>query len=67
MSPHNCGRFRPTLDSADRPDARRRTMISSLQIRFSEAQKRSDAKAKRALFREAIYLGIQPHLFTDEH
>ncbi|MFL2496988.1 MAG: hypothetical protein ACJ0GQ_07515 [Parasynechococcus sp.] len=42
-------------------------MISSLQIRFSEAQKRSDAKAKRALFREAIYLGIQPHLFTDEH
>tara|TARA_B100001741_G_C16306517_1_gene483803 strand:- start:489 stop:614 length:126 start_codon:yes stop_codon:yes gene_type:complete len=41
-------------------------MISSLQIRFSEAQKRSDAKAKRALFR-AIYLGIQPHLFTDEH
>ena len=42
-------------------------MISSLQIRFSEAQKRSDAKAKRALFQEAIYLGIQPHLFTDEH
>ena len=42
-------------------------MISSLQKRFSEAHQRGDAKAKQALFREAIYLGIQPQLFTNEH
>ena len=42
-------------------------MTSSLQRRFREAHQRGDAKAKRVLFREAIYLGIQPHLFTDEH
>lgn len=42
-------------------------MISSLQRRFREAHQRGDAMAKQALFREAIYLGIQPQLFTDEH
>ena len=42
-------------------------MISSLQRRFSEAQKLGDAKAKQALFREATYLGIQPQLFSNEH
>ena len=42
-------------------------MISSLQRRFREAHQRGDAKAKRVLFREAISLGIQPHLFTDKH
>ena len=55
------------LDPADQPDARRRTLISSLQLRYREALKRGDAKAKLMLFREAIYLDIQPQLFTDDH
>ena len=57
----------PFLTPADRPDARRRTLISSLQLRYGEAQKRGDSKAKLVLFREAVYLGIQPQLFTDDH
>jgi hypothetical protein len=55
------------LDPADQPDARRKTLISSLQLRYREAHNRGDAKAKLVLFREAIYLGIQPQLFTDDH
>ena len=57
----------PCLDPADQLDARRRTLISSLQLRYREALKRGDAKAKLMLFREAIYLDIQPQLFTDDH
>ena len=37
------------------------------QLRYGEAQKRGDAKATLVLFREAVYLGIQPQLFTDDH
>ena len=55
------------MDPADQPDARRRTLISSLQLRYRDAQKRGDAKAKLVLFREAVYLGIQPQLFSDDH
>ena len=46
------------------PDARRRRLIASLQQRFRLAEKRRDSRAKQELFREAIYLGIQPQLFT---
>ena len=31
-----------------------------------EAVRRDDAEAKQALFKEAVYLGIQPELFTGE-
>jgi len=43
---------------------RQRSLIASLQLRFRLAEQRQDAAAKQALFREAIHLGIQPHLFT---
>ena len=43
------------------------TLIASLRERFRLAEHNRDAKAKQALFREAIYLGIQPQLFTEIH
>lgn len=43
------------------------TLIASLRERFRLAEQNSDAKAKQALFREAIYLGIQPQVFTEIH
>ena len=44
---------------------RQTTLIASLRERFRLAEQNRDAKAKQALFREAIYLGIQPQLFTE--
>ena len=46
---------------------RQTTLIASLRERFRLAEQNRDAKAKQALFREAIYLGIQPQLFTEIH
>ncbi len=46
---------------------RQTTLIASLRERFRLAEQNSDAKAKQALFREAIYLGIQPQVFTEIH
>ena len=43
---------------------RRQALVSSLQDRYRLANDRADALAKQALFREAVYLGIQPSLFT---
>ena len=43
---------------------RQRSLIASLQLRFRLAEQKQDVAAKQALFREAIHLGIQPHLFT---
>ena len=48
-------------------DARKRRLVASLQQRFRLAEESRDARAKQALFREAVYLGIQPQLFTDDH
>ena len=66
QSPHNepsdCCHV---LDPVPNPDARRRRLIASLQQRFRLAEERRDSRAKQELFREAIYLGIQPQLFTD--
>ena len=45
-------------------DQRRDSMIRSLRDRFRKADESGDARAKQALFREAIYLGIQPEQFT---
>ncbi|MBL6794219.1 MAG: hypothetical protein ISQ50_05165 [Synechococcus sp. BS307-5m-G36] len=48
-------------------DARQRRLVESLQQRFRLAEETRDARAKQELFREAVYLGIQPQLFTDPH
>ncbi|MEC7249571.1 MULTISPECIES: hypothetical protein [unclassified Synechococcus] len=53
------------MDNSPVVDARRQQLIASLRQRFRLAQDRDDSRAKQELFREAIYLGIQPHLFTD--
>ena len=45
-------------------DQRGDSMIRSLRDRFRKADESGDARAKQALFREAIYLGIQPEQFT---
>ena len=57
--------LRFVLDNSPVVDARRQQLIASLRQRFRLAQDRDDSRAKQELFREAIYLGIQPHLFTD--
>ncbi len=46
---------------------RQTTLIASLRERYRLAEQNRDAKAKQALFREAIYLGIQPQVFTEIH
>lgn len=46
-------------------DPRRQALIDSLRSRFQEAESQSDAAAKQALFKEAVYLGIQPEEFTE--
>ena len=47
-------------------EARRQGLIASLQLRWAAAQKQGDAAAKQALFKEAVYLGIQPHDYQVE-
>jgi hypothetical protein len=49
-------------DTKPQVDRRRQALIESLQLRFSQACQRRDASAKQALFKEAVYLGIQPTL-----
>ena len=46
---------------------RQTRLIASLRERFLLAEQNRDNKAKQALFREAIYLGIQPQVFTKIH
>ena len=48
-------------------DSRQRRLVESLRQRFRLADERGDACAKQELFREAVYLGIQPDLFTEPH
>jgi len=45
--------------------AQRLALIDSLRRRYAKALANDDAEAKQALFREAVYLDIQPGLFTD--
>jgi hypothetical protein len=49
-------------DTNPQVDHRRQALIESLRLRFSQACQRRDAGAKQALFKEAVYLGIQPTL-----
>jgi len=55
----------PGSDTAGGTDLRRETLIASLHQRFARAQARGDAEAKQALFREAVYLNLQPELWQD--
>jgi len=45
-------------------ERQRKTLIESLRVRFAKAEADNDAEAKAALFKEAVYLGIQPDAFT---
>lgn len=45
-------------------DRQRQTLVDSLRLRFARAVADNDADAKAALFKEAVYLGIQPDAFT---
>jgi hypothetical protein len=47
-------------------DPRQQALVLSLRQRMAEARARGDAKAHQALFREAVYLGIQPNLLDVE-
>jgi hypothetical protein len=47
-------------------DPRQETLILSLQKRYAAADSRDDAEAKRALFKEAVYLNILPDLLDPE-
>jgi hypothetical protein len=55
----------PGSDTAGGTDLRREALIASLHQRFALAQARGDAEAKQALFREAVYLNLQPELWQD--
>jgi hypothetical protein len=46
-------------------DPRRRALIASLRGRYDLAVERQDPEAKRALFKEAAYLGIRLEDFQD--
>ena len=47
------------------PDPQRETLIASLRQRYAQAERDDDADTKQALFKEAVYLGIQPQQFTE--
>lgn len=44
-------------------DLRQATLVASLRARYAIAEQRQDADAKRALFKEAVYLGIRPDAY----
>ena len=56
---------RPSPRPMTAADPRQQALIASLRSRFAEALRSDDAEAKKALFKEAVYLGIQPDLFSD--
>lgn len=61
QSPGSARADQSTTSSAN---ARRAALVDSLRSRFAEASRRDDVAAKQALFREAVYLGIQPDAFS---
>ncbi len=62
MTPAPFGRVPAPMTAAD---PRQQALIASLRSRFAEALRSGDAEAKKALFKEAVYLGIQPDVFGD--
>ncbi len=58
----------PTATAAATPsspggDPRQAVLVASLRARYAIAEQRQDADAKRALFKEAAYLGIRPDAY----
>ncbi|WP_216912111.1 MULTISPECIES: hypothetical protein [unclassified Synechococcus] len=49
--------------SSEGSDPRQATLVASLRARYAIAEQRQDADAKRALFKEAAYLGIRPDAY----
>ena len=49
--------------SAAGSDPRQAVLVASLRARYAIAEQRQDADAKRALFKEAVYLGIRPNAY----
>lgn len=47
-------------------DPRHQALVLSLRQRMAEARACGDAETRQALFREAVYLGIQPNLLETE-
>jgi hypothetical protein len=47
-------------------EPQRETLIASLRQRYANAVRDDNAQAKQALFKEAVYLGIQPELFSEK-
>jgi hypothetical protein len=45
--------------------ARRQALIASLRQRFAAAEARADARAKQALFQEAVALNLPPALWQE--
>ncbi len=52
-----------TNPSSEGSDLRQATLVASLRARYAIAEQRQDADAKRALFKEAAYLGIRPDAY----
>ena len=50
--------------SSPTADPRRQALVDSLRSRYLSAEAGQDAEDKQALFKEAVYLGIQPDEFT---
>lgn len=46
-------------------DPQREALVASLRERYAQAVRNDDPQAKQALFKEAVYLGIQPDQFTE--
>jgi hypothetical protein len=49
--------------SSEGSDPRQAALVASLRARYAIAEQRQDADAKRALFKEAVYLGIRPDAY----
>ncbi|MDI9405677.1 MAG: hypothetical protein QM522_03130 [Chitinophagaceae bacterium] len=56
----------PAVSPSLAADPRRLALVASLRSRFRSAEECQDAAAKQALFKEAVYLGIQPEEFTGQ-
>jgi hypothetical protein len=48
---------------SDGSNLRQAALVASLRARYAIAEQRQDADAKRALFKEAVYLGIRPDAY----
>lgn len=63
ISPRKMSRMEQSVMASSEPH--REALIASLRQRYANAVRDDSADAKQALFKEAVYLGIQPELFTE--